>query len=257
MMNSNHSSVKVSILLMVVLCCCGFEGISLEDVETAIVKQEYEQAKGMTVQLLSSGLEGRDRYEAFYYAALCDLWLGRHAEARETFTELIGKEVDVTLRDKAYLGLFEGYYLGRYYGQALQTAKDLLKISPRSEFLSLIHLKVARAHLKLAQWEEARAVLEKITTRFPESLEAHLANQLLNEEQHFAVQVGAFIDRKRAEDLTVELQQKGEYAYIVETLDYEGRTFYRVRVGQLTLLDDAQKLKTKLSKAGYPTQIYP
>ncbi len=57
--------------------------------------------------------------------------------------------------------------------------------------------------------------------------------------------------------MTSELQQKGEYAYIVETVDPQGRKFYRVRVGQLVLLDEAQKLKSKLSKAGYPTEIYP
>jgi hypothetical protein len=30
-----------------------------------------------------------------------------------------------------------------------------------------------------------------------------------------------------------------------------------VRVGQLTLLDDAQKLESKLTRLGYPTKIYP
>jgi hypothetical protein len=54
-----------------------------------------------------------------------------------------------------------------------------------------------------------------------------------------------------------ELKSKKEYAYIVETMDRHKRKFYRVRVGQLILLDEAQKLKSRLSKLGYPTKIYP
>ncbi len=100
-------------------------------------------------------------------------------------------------------------------------------------------------------------LLKKITKRFPESLEAHVAKQFLNEKQYFAVQVGAFIERNRAEKLITELQEKGEYAYIVETIDQQKRKFYRVRVGQIALMDEAQKLKLKLSEAGYPSEIYP
>ena len=111
--------------------------------------------------------------------------------------------------------------------------------------------------MKLAHWNEARKYLEKITTDFPDSMEVHVAKQLLNEKQYFAVQVGAFIERQRAEKLANELQKKGEYAYVVEMADQQERTFYRVRVGQLVLLEKAEKLKSKLSKEGYPTQIYP
>ncbi|MCK5180379.1 MAG: SPOR domain-containing protein [Candidatus Omnitrophica bacterium] len=242
---------------MIVFSFFGFSDISLKNIEIAIIKQDYNQAKEIATQLLSSELNADERDEILYYLGLCDLRLGQYDQARETFTELTGKKIDGTLRDKAYLGLFDGYYGGGYYEQAQRIAKRLLKISPKSEFLSLIYLKSARANLKLAQWHEAREYLKKITVQFPDSLETHVAKQLLNEKQYFAVQVGAFIDRKRAENLTGELQQEGEYAYIVETIDQQDRKFYRVRVGQLSLLDEAQKLKLKLSKAGYPTQIYP
>ena len=256
-MKNFFCKINFGILLLAVFCSYGFSDISLKDIETAVIKQDYEQAKEIAAQLLSSELNAAERDEILYYLGLCDLQLGQYSEARETFTELTKKKIDGMLRDKAYLGLFDGYYIDGYYKKAHRIAERLLKISPKSEFLSLIYLKLARTNLKLAQWRKARGYLKKITVQFPDSLEAHVANQLLNEKQYFAVQVGAFIDRKRAENLTAELQQKGEYAYIVETIDQQNRRFYRVRVGQLALLDEAQKLKSKLSKAGYPTQIYP
>ena len=243
-------NMRFVLIALFILGFCGFSDFSLKDIETAIIKQEYEQAKQLALQLLSGELTDDQENETRYYIGLCDLRLGQYDQARETFIELTKKSINDTLRDKAYLGIFDAYYIGEQYDQAHKIIQRLLKISPRSEFLSLIYLKCARVNLKLTMWNEARASLNKITNQFPDSLEAHVAKQLLNEKQYFAVQVGAFIERKRAERLSNELQQKGEYAYIVETVDQQNRGFYRVRVGQLALLDEAQKLKSKLSKAG-------
>jgi tetratricopeptide (TPR) repeat protein len=257
-MNKGYGpKINLWLLVLAGLCCCGFTDVSLKDIETAIMKQDYQQARAAAVRLLSADVSTEQKNEILYYLALCDLRLGHYDQARIAFTELTKKDVRDTLRDKAYLGLFDGYYMDEYYEQARKIVKRLLNVSPKSEFLSLIYLKLARANLKLAQWRHAREYLERIINQFPASLEAHLARQLLDEKHYFAVQVGAFIDKKRAEKLAVELQRKGEYAYIVETIDHQDRKFYRVRVGQLSLLSEARQLKLKLSKEGYPTQIYP
>ena len=84
-----------------------------------------------------------------------------------------------------------------------------------------------------------------------------MPGSLWKRKQYFAVQVGAFVEQKRAESLVTQLQQQGEYAYIVETKNRENTKFFRVRVGQNTLLADTQELKLKLASQGYPTRIYP
>lgn len=257
MKNKHLKKMNLAVLLLVIVVSYGFSNITLKDVETAIIRQEYEQAKRIATQLLSSEQNDGQKNEIQYYLGLCDLRLGEYSHARSIFAELTKKKIDNELRDKAYLGLFDGYYMDGNYRQAYKSIRQLYKISPKSEYLSLIYLKFGRANLKLAHWDEARQYLKKITTDFPNSLEVYMAKQLLNEKQYFAVQVGAFIDRQRAEKLTDELKRKGEYAYIVETVDQQNRKFYRVRVGQLVLLNKAEILKSKLSKDGYPTQIYP
>ena len=257
MKNSFFHQIHCTILLFAFVGLCGFSDISIKDVETSIINQDYEQAREIATQMLSGELDNGRRNEVYYYLGLCDLRLGKYGEARKIFTKLTKKNNSDKLRDKAHLGIFDTYYIDGQYREALARISHLLKISPKSEFLSLIYLKLARANLKLAHWYKARKYLEKITTEFPNSMEVHVAKQLLNEKQYFAVQVGAFIDRQRAEKLTDELKKKGEYAYVVETVDEKNRTFYRVRVGQLVLLEKAEKLKLKLSKDGYPTQIYP
>ena len=46
-------------------------------------------------------------------------------------------------------------------------------------------------------------------------------------------------------------------SYVVETTAPDGEKYYRVRVGQMSSLKDAEELKKRLDKLGYPTLIYP
>ena len=230
---------------------------TLADLKIAIVEQDYTKAQKISKQLLSSDLDKTTAVEVNYYMGLSALNLKEYNQAREYFSKLLKQKINIELRDKSYLGTFDAYYLQGQYKDARLIARRLLKASPQSEFLSSLYLKLARANLKLAKWNVARNYLEKIIQYFPDSFEVHSAKQLLDEKQYFAVQVGAFLERERAEELAHSLRQGNEYAYIVETNDRSNQKFYRVRVGQLAKLKEAQTLKSNLSKQGYPTQIYP
>ena len=223
----------------------------------AIIQEDYETAISLAQEFIDKKPVKKDLDEALYYQGLSQLRLVRYKEARDTFNLLISGFPKKSLRDKAYLGFIDSLYMDGDYVDALKISQELLAKSPKSEFLSLIYLKLARANIKLVNWQKAKDYLNKIIKEFPNSLEAHTAKQLLEEKQYFSVQVGAFLEQPRAEKLVEELTEKGEYAYIVETIDREGRKFFRVRVGQLALLDEAEQLKSKLARLGYPTSIYP
>ena len=244
-------------LLLVVLGLCGFSDVTLTDIETAVIRQDYREARRLSEELLSRQPDKPTALAASYYLGLSCVQMGQGAEAKKIFKKLEKETEDQNLRDKVYLGLFDAYYMEGHFKKALGIIQKLQHTSVQSEFMSLIYLKLARVNLKLTKWDKARDYLKKIINNYPNSLEVHTARQLLEEKQYFAVQVGAFIDRERAEKLVSELIQKREYAYIVETLDRHSRTFCRVRVGQLSYLGEAEKLRKKLSKQGYPTQIYP
>ncbi len=236
---------------------CGFTNEALKAVETAVIEENYSKAEKLAKDFITTKPVKADLDEALYFQGLSELRLERFEEARGTFNLLISGFPQDSLRDKAYLGYIDSLYMDGKYAAALKIAEELLAKSPRSEFLSLIYLKLARANLKLAQWLPAKNYLFQILSDFPDSLEAFTAKQLLEEKQYFAVQVGAFLEQARAEKLIGELKEKGEYAYIVETTDRAQRKFYRVRIGMLTVLDEAQKLQTKLAQLGYPASIYP
>ncbi len=248
-------SFAAVMMSLISLSSVSFAGI--EDIEVAILKKDYAQAEKLAQELLSQKQTKASARQAHYYLGISQLKQGRYQQARESFLKIDTDGGDAEFREKVRLGIFDSYYLEENYEQAYETIKQLLRRGAGPTSMSLIYLKTARANLKLARWSEAHDYLEKIVRSFPNSLEAPVARQLLEEKQYFAVQVGAFVERARAEALVAELKQKREYAYIVETLDQNAQKFYRVRVGQLTMLKEAQNLKVHLGRLGYPAQIYP
>lgn len=253
---SSPHFLGIGILIMFTFFC-GFTNIKLADVETALIEKDYAKAGDLAQSIYDNNPSRMEKDQALYYMGLSQLGLEQYSRARDSFQHLLKHSLDKKLVDKAHLGVIDSYLLDEKYSDALDEAKKLLRRNPRSEYLSLIYLKLARANLKLTRWTEAQGFLKKIIDQYPDSPETHVAQQLLEERQYFSVQLGAFLDQAHAENLIDELKQKNEYAYIVETTDKEGRKFYRVRIGQLTTLDEARELKSELSQQGYPTLIYP
>ena len=230
---------------------------AMTDIEAAIMNKDYAQARQLASAVMRDSNDPAQRTEAQYYYGLAQLRLGQYDGARSAFQNVMDAHPSGDVYDKAALSLIEGFYMAGRYTDALDAAKQLLKKSPHSSFLSLVYFKLAGADLKLMRWEEAHEFLNKIINEFPQSPEAPIARQLLAERQYFAVQVGSFLDKGRALTLIDDLKGTGQYAYVVETTGSDGQTYYRVRVGQMSSLNDAEDLKKRLDKLGYPTLIYP
>ena len=244
-------------LLCALLLTTPATAASLSDIEAAVMEKDYEQARLLAQQFLKDNATAPERVNAEYYLGLSQLRLKQYTEARKAFQIVMQASTDQDLYDKAALGMVESLYMPGFYKDALKEGEALLRRSPQSQSKSLIYLKIARADLKLMRWQKAKDYLQKIITEFPQSLEAPIAQNLLEEKEYFTVQVGSFLDKERAIRLMEELKARDQYAYTVETASPDGKTFYRVRVGQMTSLGDAQALESDLTKLGYPTLIYP
>ncbi len=249
--------MRFIIFLLMALLPISAQASSLADVEAAVMNKDYAGGRDMASSLLKQTADQKTRVNAEYYLGLCQLRLGKYAEARKTFLIAMSMALNLELYEKASLGLIEGLYMEGFYSDALKEGKKLLSRYPNSGSKSLIYLKIARINLKLMKWEEAKSFLNKIIKEFPQSFEAPIAKGLLEEKEFFAVQVGAFLDKDKAMHLVDDLKAKAQYAYIVETISPDGKKFYRVRVGQMTALDQAQTVQSQLSHQGYPSLIYP
>ncbi len=245
------------ILIVSIIFCSSAYAAGIADIETALMDKDYAKVGVLSQEVLKSPVVNDERRMAEYYLGLSQLRLGDNAQARKTFQAVKETARSRDMRDKASLGIAEALYAAGFYKDALKEGESLLHKSPNSALLSLVYLKLARTNLKLMQWQKAKSYLNQIITRFPQSMEYGVAKQLLEEKEYFSVQVGAFMEQERAVQLTEGLKGEGEYAYIVETTSAEGKKFFRVRVGQISSLDQAQALESKLSQQGYPTLIYP
>lgn len=246
--------------VLVVVFLLGSAAIScanLTDVEAALLNRDYVHAQKLAEEVLANQPKDSQTHKARYYVGLSQLRQAQYKEALESFNKIKNEKLGAQLRERLYLGLFDAYYLLEEYQEADAALQAFLREGAKPEAMSLIYFKLAKVNMKLARWSQAMDYLEKIVRSFPNSLEVPAAKQLLEEKHYFAVQVGAFMERRLAEALVDELKQKEEYAYIIESIDSQNRKFYRVRVGQLAMLKEAQTLKVRLAKFGYPAQIYP
>jgi tetratricopeptide (TPR) repeat protein len=228
----------------------------MTSLQTAVIEEDYQKAAADAEALLAMKLGHTDSCLVQYYLGLSQLRLGSYARAQEVFRKLMMDKPSDEIYDRAAAGHIDTLYMQGYYENALREANGFIARRGASEMISFFHLKAARANLKLARWNKAREILEKIVAEYPDTFESRIARQLLDEKQYFTVQVGSFVDKGRAEKLVQELIARQQYAYIVEVRT-PSRTNYRVRVGQMTSLKDAQELEATLAGLGYPTLIYP
>jgi len=230
---------------------------ALPKIEAAMIKKDYAQARDLASQVLKSNNDLSQLAEARYYFGLAQLRLGQFAAARNAFQIVMDAHPNQDIYDQAALGIAEEFYITGFYQYALDTVQQLLKNSPHSSFLSVIYLKIAGSDLKLSKWENANEYLNKVINEFPKSQEAYIAKQLLEEKQYFSVQIGAFLDKKRAINLIENLKVGGNDAYMIEIRATDGERFYRVRIGKMSSLKEAEELEQRITKLGYPALIYP
>lgn len=233
------------------------QAASLDEVQTAVIEEDYVRAGEMAKAFLAKNPPSDRVAEAKYLLGLSALYQGQYGQARKVFDNLLGHCPNARLQDRVAIGRIDSFLLEGKYEIAFREAEKLLKKSPASEYQSLIYLKLARASFKQGDWAGAKNYLQKIVSRFPDSPEYYSAKQLLEEKQFFTVQVGAFLEEGRARTLVEELKAQGLYAFTVETVNREARHFYRVRVGELSTVAEAEQLKQQLVNLGYPTLIYP
>ncbi len=251
---------KMRKLLLVTMMVSLFGAVSyasLSDIETAVMNKDYENSRLLSSKLLRDSNDANERLQAHYYLGLSELRLGKFAESRKSFSLVIQAHPSNELYDKAVAGMIEGLYSSGFYQDSISESERFIHNHSNSAYLSLVYLKMARANLKLMRWEKANELLDKIMKDFPQSMEASIAKQLMEEKQYFTVQVGAFEDKTRAFNLSMDLKKDKYYTYLVETVSPEGKKYYRVRVGQMTSLKKAKELESRLTKLGYPTLIYP
>ncbi len=131
-------------------------------------------ADGTPVAANDPAAEKRAYDEAFM--ALKD---GRYAESARRFQSFISQYPDSDLAGNAYYWLGESYYVTQNYRVALDTFDTLLARFPANQKAPDALLKTGYCQYELKQWDAAEKTLADVTTRYPETTVARLAQSRL------------------------------------------------------------------------------
>ena len=121
--------------------------------------------------------------QAAYDVAFKSIRAGNYAEASREFRSFIQQYPNHALAPNALYWLGESYYATTNYKVALESFQQLLGQFPQSDKAPDALLKVGYSQLELKQPDAAEATLTKVTTQYPGSKVASLAQERLTRLQ--------------------------------------------------------------------------
>lgn len=202
--------------------CTNANALNLDELKIHFLAGEYKQAikEGERILAESDYSSGLD--ELYYYLGLCYLQDGNYLRAWDIFEIITNEFKNSKFGEEAILGLGDTYFLRGNFAQAKSVYEKLLLDYPNSKFKP-----------------EAQKRLKQVESK-----------------GYYTIQVGAFSDISNARKLIRKLTES-EYPAYMEEAEIEGIKTYRVRVGKSVTYEGILSLKNRLSKASYPTKIYP
>ena len=202
--------------------CTNAYALNLNKLKIHFLEGNYKSAikEGELILAESDYSPGLD--ELYYYLGLCYLQDGNYLRAWDIFEIIINEFPNSKFEAGAILGLGDTYFLRGNFAKAKSVYEKLLLEYPESSFKA-----------------EAQKRLKQVESKV-----------------YYTVQVGAFSDMANAKNLIRKLTES-EYPAYMEEAEVEGVKTYRVRVGKSITYEGILSLKNRLSKASYPTKIFP
>ena len=107
----------------------------------------------------------------------------KYEEAGKAFTEFLTGFPQSPLADNAQYWLAETYYVRGHYQAALPQFQKVIDVYPQSAKLPDALLKIGYCQDELGNKAEARAALQQVSRKYPDTTAARLATQRLERLQ--------------------------------------------------------------------------
>ncbi len=209
--------------------------------------------------------------EALYWLASSKLAIGAADSAGLYFRKLLKDHKESSMVPWAQLGLVDVSFMQQNFPVAHSLCDAFLEAHHGSPLVPVALFRLAEIDEALGTRDEAKAVLRRLVSDYPQSYQGEQARRQLTEwgeqdeqqaghietesEGKYAVQVGAFSKRGNAVNLQTQLSTAG---YQVEVVKKAGqhRNLYLVWVGSYQDRDEALKEARMLEKQyGLPYQV--
>ncbi|MBU2585813.1 MAG: SPOR domain-containing protein [Bacteroidetes bacterium] len=152
-------------------------------------------------------------------------------QAASLYKEIVHSKSNSEYKDDALFKLYQFHYTLGEFNESDKYARMILESYPSSQFIS---------RLKKSDYTSTQSSLQqRVEVKTPE-----VNNQDKSSAGNFTTQVGAFLDRKNAESLMIQVLKYGE-SWINER-EVRGKIFYAVLVGKFSSESDANTLLERM-----------
>jgi len=215
----------------------GYEGVL-----KSFLESDFTQSERLAARMLERARPSDPRTDDLsYLRALSLMKLGRFAEARPILKQLEGEAGSSLLRAQAAYSLGDSFYFEQKRAEADVYYREAVFKYPSYGEAGQVKRLIGLSHPRQQSIGGQAAPLQQMGVEE-------------TEEGLYSVQVGAFARRRNAERLLNRLLRNRYDAYVLQE---EISKNFRVRVGHLSVREDAQTLESNLKKDGYPTRIFP
>lgn len=250
--------------LVAAVCFLSFGAVSLAFAEDAMFKakdlflqHQYVQTIAECDRVIVHNPQNLEVLaEANYYSGASYVNLFDFLSAKKSFQVIIDKYKGTSYYEDAYLGLGDIELLQENLHEALKAYTAFYLTSPSKKRMATVYFRLAEVNLKLGNKDEFEKYYKKLQEEFPMSFEAKDSHRLLEHEDSYTVQVGAFTNYENAEKFIAQVKAKGYEVYSVLCM-LSGKKLCRIRVGRCRTFQEAEELKKKLEADGYPAKIFP
>jgi tetratricopeptide (TPR) repeat protein len=260
--------VKPVILLLVFWCVVLLmpleaQALNLEKLKSHFLQGDYNLAISEGERLLANApAQGQGLDLLYYFLGLSYLRVENYLRASDIFEIILEEFPDTRLKDEVRLSLGDSYFLRGDIARARSYYQEALNKNANTKYKALIYSRLSLAGFKEGDTQVAKEYLDKIKSEFPQGLESVTKEGACSLPDtktgiYYSVQVGSFSKSANAKNLTQKLIREGYSAYTEEALISGGAKTYRVKVGKLSLLKEAEQLAKELTHKGYPTRICP
>jgi tetratricopeptide (TPR) repeat protein len=256
-------------ILLLMFCCVSLlmppeaQALNLEKLKSHFLQGDYNLAISEGERLLANAPAQEQGLDLLYYfLGLSYLRVENYLRASDIFEIILEEFPDTRLKDEARLSLGDSYFLRGDHARARAYYQEALNKNVNTKYKALIYSRLSLAGFKEGDTQVAKEYLDKIKSEFPQGLESVTKEGACSLPDtktgiYYSVQVGSFSKSANARNLTQKLIREGYSAYTEEALISGGARTYRVKVGKLSLLKEAEQLAKELTHKGYPTRICP
>ena len=242
-MSKHYPYMVPAVLLVAGLIGCGPRSgqprVTLADGRVAYEREQYHLAIERLSEFLQQQPERPEAARARYIRGMAQALIGQRVQAYGDLEEAYHLAGDDRTAWSAAAVIGVLHFEDHHWGAAERSFEVAIKRMPTVAPQDALLYRLGLCRERTGQWADAQRAYRAIQERFPHGVYAGQARRRTQmNADHFAVQCGAFTNRKNAESLVTQLRDAKLDAY-VHTEQRGREVFQVVLVGHYASYDEA------------------